>query len=199
MTKYLIGAAAILLIAAGGYYAWMWNGKNNTEPTITPTQESPQTYATSTFSLVHPAGYTADASYAYDQVSPTKPISGVKFTIPGTVATGTNLSGNTYISVEFLPRAKRCTGDIYLADNVRAQNITEGGIEYSLATSSGAGAGNFYEETVYALATSSPCTAVRYFIHSTNIGNYDPGTVREFDRAALLSAFDKIRQSLVLH
>jgi hypothetical protein len=52
---------------------------------------------------------------------------------------------------------------------------------------------------VYALKGTKPCIAVRYFIHSTSIGNYDPNAgVREFDREALLGAFDQIRRSLTL-
>ena len=143
-----------------------------------------------------------DDSYIYDQVNPKKPISGVKFTIPGSMATGTNLSSDTYLSVEWLPRAKKCTGDIYLAANVRPSSEVFASTTYSVATSSGVAAGNIYEESVYALPDSSPCIAVRYFIHSGNIANYpaagEPGAVREFDRAALLSAFDTIRASLML-
>src|SRR5207247_320003 len=108
------------------------------------------------------------------------------------------LSSDTYISVEWLPRAKKCTGDIYVADNVRAETMSSASTTYSVATTSGAGAGNFYEEIVFAISDSKPCTAVRYRIHSSNISNYDPGTVREFDRAVLLRQFDEIRDSLVL-
>jgi len=39
---------------------------------------------------------------------------------------------------------------------------------------------------------------VRYFIHSTNIGNYDPGTIKAFDQAALVARFDAIRKTLRL-
>ncbi len=80
--------------------------------------------------------------------------------------------------------------------NVTTHNVTDNGIEYSFASSTSAAAGNLYEEQVYALATSSPCTAVRYFIHSSNVGNYPAGAVREFDRAALLAEFDIIRRSV---
>ena len=146
---------------------------------------------------MYPQDFTLNESYAYTGV-PNKPISGVKLTIPAKMATGTNLGADTGLSVESLPRARSCTGDIYLLDNVRAENVVENGIEYSVASTSDAGAGNFYEETVYALPGSKPCTAVRYFIHTTNIGNYPEGTVREYDRGALLADFDKIRWSLEL-
>ncbi len=71
-------------------------------------------------------------------------------------------------------------------------------MSYSLATSSNAGAGNVYDEVVYALPGSKPCTAVRYQIHSTNIGNYPEGTVTEYNQAALLEEFNKIRRSIKL-
>lgn len=145
----------------------------------------------------YPRTYTLNDAYQYVGV-PNKPIDGVKLTIPGAMATGTNLSMDTGVSVEQLPRALNCTGDIFLLDNVKASAVTENGVTYSVATTSGAAAGNRYEETVYAVTGSKPCTAVRYFIHSMAIENFDPGAVRAFDRAALLADFDKIRSSLVL-
>lgn len=197
--KYLAWVVGIVIIAVGGYY--LWHAQKNSGSAAQGAAADTNTYATSTFSVVYPSDFTADASYIYDQVNPKKPISGVKFTIPGAMATGTNLSNDSYVAVEWLPRAKNCTGDIYLAANVRPQEVAEGGIMYSVASSTGAAAGNIYDETVYALSTSSPCTAVRYFIHSGNIGNYpapgEPGSVREFDRAALMSAFDSIRHALL--
>lgn len=200
MQKYVIGAAIIVIVVAGAVFVWktLPSSSKPVPGVAVPQQMATSTYATTTFSVVYPRDFTANDSHVYDQVNPKKPIYGVKFGIPAQMATGTNLASDTYMSVESLPRAKRCTGDIYLAANVKPSSITENSIEYSLATSSGAAAGNMYEEMVYALSGSSPCTAVRYYIHSSNIGNYATSTVREFDRAALLTSFDKIRQSLVL-
>ncbi len=204
MIKYIVGSLVIILVAAGGFYLLKGNG-SSLIPDRAPVVEQPatQTYATSTYSISYPADFTVDTSYQYDQVNPKKPISGVKFTIPGAMATGTNLSSDTYISVESLPRAKNCTGDIYLAANVRPFTESTASTTYSVATSTGAAAGNRYEESVYAIKGSNPCTAVRYFIHYGAIENYpaagEPGAVTEFDRAALLAAFDKIRNSLVLN
>ncbi|MBI5644880.1 hypothetical protein HY970_02170 [Candidatus Kaiserbacteria bacterium] len=200
MAKYLIGAIGLVLIIGGGWYAWKSMRGDSMRLTPSSNVQEPQmrTYATSTFSVTYPADYTVNDSYMNDRVNPKKPIAGVKFTIPGSMASGTNLSADSGISVEWLPRAKNCTGDIYLADNVRSVTTTMGSTTYSVATTTGAGAGNFYEEMVYAISGSKPCTAVRYLIHSTNIGNYEPGTVREFDRNALITAFDAIRNSLRL-
>ncbi len=200
MAKYFIGAIVIILIAISGYYAWQ---AFSTAAPQTPTPQAPSmsTYATSTFSIQYPSNFTLDETYAYDQFEG-KPIAGVSFTIPTSATEGTNLSGDTYLSVEWLPRAKNCTGDIYIPANVKAVELTVGTTTYSVATSSGVAAGNIYEEQVFAIEGSKPCTAVRYYIHSGNIMNYPQegeGAVSEFDRAALTRAFDEIRGSLILN
>lgn len=199
MAKYVIGIIALILLLAGGYY-FLTRGTVAPPPEETPpTVEVPttNTYATSTFSIVYPKEFTINEAYQYEGV-PNKPISGVSFTIPMTMATGTNLSADSYVAVEWLPRAKTCTGDIYFLQNVKAREVTEGSVKYSVATTTGAAAGNMYEETVYAFPGSSPCIAVRYVIHSTNLGNYPAGTVRAYDKTALISAFDTIRRSMRL-
>src|SRR3989338_9862809 len=203
MMKYITGLVILIVVIGGGYY--LLQGQKGAEMTPPTDENTPamgmatSTYATSTFSIVYPADYTVDESYVYDQVNPKKPISGVKFTIPMTMATGTNLASDTYTAVEWLPNAKSCTGDIYLAANVKSESLVDAnGVTYSVATSSGAAAGNLYEEAVYALPGSSPCTAVRYYIHSSAIHNYEPGAVQEFNRAALVAAFDTIRQSMTV-
>ena len=214
MLKYVTGAIVIIIVIIGGFYLLGKNKSGTPAENTAPAVEEPQTntYSTSTFSVSYPADFTVDDLYEYTQVDPKKPISGVKFTIPESETVGTNLSSDTHLSVESLPRAQNCTGDIYIVPNVKAVDLTVGSTTYSVATSTGAAAGNIYEEQVYAIAGSKPCTAVRYFIHSGNIGDYLPaatsttqagpqegeGAVHEFDRAALLREFDSIRDSLVL-
>lgn len=206
MLKFIIGTLLAVVLAVAAYYVWdsglfskLGNVPERSEETgsMAPQQVATNTYATTTFSIVYPDNFTVDDNYRYEGV-PNKPIIGVKFTIPADMATGTNLSSDTYLSVEWLPRALNCTGDIYILPNVRAQKLTEAGVVYSFATTSSAAAGNLYEEMAYALTDSTPCIAVRYFIHSTNLGTYEPGSVREYDRSALLRALDAIRHSIIL-
>ena len=151
------------------------------------------------FSLRYPPGYTVNGGYVYEGLGPGHDITGVSFTIPASMTTGTNLAADTRLSVETLPDAAACTADLFFpAGSVTATTTTENGTEYSVASLTDAGAGNLYEETVYALAGTSPCLAVRTFIHSANIGNFDPGTVTEFDKAALTAEFDAIRKTVVV-
>lgn len=200
MAKYVIGIFFLILIGAGAYYYFFMGGEL---PQQAPPQEEvvvPQvsTYATTSFSVVYPNDFQVDPNHVYDQVNPAKPIFGVRFTVPTNMATGTNLSSDSYVSVETLPRAQNCTGDIYVAANVPARAVQDTGVAYSVATTSGAAAGNRYEEQVWALAGSKPCVAIRYFIHTTAIENYEPGAVRAYDHAALIAAFDEIRRGVRL-
>lgn len=152
-------------------------------------------------------GFIVDTNYRYDAFGPGKEIPGTKYTIPSSMATGTNLATDTYISVENIPLSNSiiCSADNFLPlGSTKSILVTENGILYSVASSSGAGAGNRYEETVYALVKSNssvtsadPCKAIRYFIHYGAIENYPEGVVKEFDKQALISKFDQIRRVLV--
>lgn len=150
------------------------------------------------FSLRYPPGYTVNGGYVYEGLGPGHDITGVSFTIPASKTTGTNLASDTRVSVETLPGVADCTADLFLpAGGPAPTTVTENGTEYSVATMSDAGAGNFYDTTVYALVGSSPCLAVRTFIHYNNAANFDP-PVTGFDRAALTAEFDAIRKTLVI-
>lgn len=143
--------------------------------------------------------YKIDESYRYQALGPGKEIWGVKFQIPSALAKGTNLSEDSYLSVEQLPQTPNCVATLFLGDqNLTADNLKEDDTTYSFASTTGAAAGNRYEEKVYALPGTNPCIAVRYFIHYGIIENYEPGTVKEFDKEVLLDQFDQIRRTLVV-
>jgi membrane-bound inhibitor of C-type lysozyme len=156
-----------------------------------------QVYANSDagFSLRLPAGAVIDESYRYQELGPNKDIYGIKFTIPASIATGTNLSADSYLSVEAIPQTEECSAALFL-DRAAARAVTDGGTLYSIASTTGAAAGNRYEETVYALSSTNRCIAVRYYIHYGVFENYAPGLVREFDQQALLAQFDAMRRTL---
>ena len=91
----------------------------------TSTYTSQAGSSTPEFTIKYPKSFTLNASYAYDAFGPKKLINGVKFTIPDSMATGTNLSSSdTGVSVEWLPNAHSCTGDIFVQANVKAQSLT---------------------------------------------------------------------------
>lgn len=166
--------------------------------------ENWNTFASSTMhlSVRYPTDYTLQRTYTYTLNGPDGPaIQGVKMIIPPTLYQGTNLSGyDTGVSIEQLPAAtSTCSALAFLPQvGLVEKSVKDLGVSYLTASLSGAGAGNRYDETVYTLKSAPVCTAVRYFIHSTNIGNYTEGSVKEYDKKTLLAQFDKIRESVVL-
>ncbi|MDB5255008.1 MAG: hypothetical protein JWL92_384 [Candidatus Nomurabacteria bacterium] len=189
----------ILLAAVLGYVinrSSIISEQTTTSPI--PTNIPKNNYANKTLgiSVNVPAGYTTDESYKY-QMAPRQTIPGVKFTIPAALAKGTNLSTDTYVSVEKLNDKSGCSADRFLDGSHNATIQTINGMNYSIASAEGAGAGNRYQETVYALQ-SNTCVAVRYFIHYSAFENYPKGSIKEFDQAATLKSLDQIRDSLVI-
>lgn len=142
--------------------------------------------------------YEVDTSYTYGLIVG-EAIHGTRFTIPKSITEGTNLSHDSYISVEHIDNVKKCTGSMFLENEPTSEQITEKGIAYSVASGNGAAAGNRYEETVYATRNGNTCFAVRYFIHSTVFENYPIGSIQKFDKEKLLAMFDTVRKTLTIH
>jgi membrane-bound inhibitor of C-type lysozyme len=149
------------------------------------------------FSIRYPQGYTVDPKYVY-QIGE-QAIGGVKFTIDPSIATGTNLSSDSYVSVEQIASSSQCTAGMFLGlmSGQSPTTLSDGVHTYSYASSTDAAAGNRYEEQVFAIPDSNPCTAVRYMIHWGVYQNYPPGAVKEFNHDQLQNQFDKIRSTLV--
>jgi hypothetical protein len=129
---------------------------------------------------------------------PDQSINGVSFGIEEEDYKGTNLSPDSYISVEMISsKENSCNVQLFL-NNV----VYDGTVEeldnhiYAVASSSGAAAGNRYEETIYVTPINNSCFAIRYFIHYGLYENYPPESIREFDKQELLNKFDAIRKSI---
>lgn len=205
--KNTIGVVVVLGLLVVGYYIY-----NNQKPTVVvvtppvvivpPVIVTPdpltQNYTNSVYgySMRYPAGYTVDEKYKYAAMGPSKTIVGTKFTIPASAATGTNLSRDTYISVEQIKTSKACTGSLFLGNVMATSTRVDNGITYSVAISSDAGAGNRYEETVYATPLGNSCMGIRYFVHYTVFENYPAGSIERFDAQALLDQFFAIRKTI---
>lgn len=168
-------------------------------PGNTSQPETMQTYSYPPlgFSVKYPAGYMLDESYTYDQLGP-EAIPGIKVSVPQKLTDETNLSKDSGVSIEYFPNVPSCTASLFLYGQPQASVMNDGGTTYSTASVSGAGAGNLYEERIYALAGQNPCIAVRYFIHYTQLANYPEGTKKEFKKDELIAQFDTIRRSLTL-
>jgi len=72
------------------------------------------------------------------------------------------------------------------------------GFSFVHSTSEGAGAGNYYEQEIYRMVNKNICYEVIYFIHSSNIGNFPPGQVIEFDRDVLMQKLYGVFSTLTI-
>jgi hypothetical protein len=148
------------------------------------------------FAIAYPPHWTVNAAYTDTTMGPGKEIHGVAFTVSATRIKGTNLAGDTSLDVLSMPGA--CDASRFVDSPQDVKTVTLSGRTYSTATASGAAAGNRYEETIYALQGTSPCLAVRYYVHYSAIENYPAGTVKEFDSDALKKTFGRMRRSLAI-
>jgi hypothetical protein len=60
------------------------------------------------------------------------------------------------------------------------------GLTFVHTTTEGAGAGNYYQQEIFRTVQNNACHEVVFFIHFTNVSNYTPGTVTEFNRDAVM-------------
>jgi hypothetical protein len=153
-----------------------------------------KTYSSEYFSISYPGSYISDTLYVYKQLGEGKGIRGVSFTVPGSVKEATNLV-EAYISVEWMPARRNCAARNFVFNSLLDSFAIENGVHYNTAYNSEGAAGSLYEEYVYSVLTETYCYGLRLFIHSSNIGNYDPGTVKEYDRAELENIFRNMRDS----
>lgn len=146
----------------------------------------------------YPDDFILDEEYTYNDLGDGVVIEGVRFTIPESMATGTNLSSDSFVAIETMPDVTTCDASSFVPEGTATSSVTDNGQLYSFATTTDAGAGNRYEEMIYAIPGTDPCLAVRYFIHYTALENYEEGTVTEFNRTDLIAIFDQIRRSLTI-
>lgn len=150
------------------------------------------------WSIAYPAGWKVDPNYVSSSLGPDHEIKGVSFAIPDSVQPGTNLSHNdTAISIESLPGAD-CKPAQFVDPAEHVHKVKADGRTYTAADSGDAGAGNRYETQIFMIDGTSPCLAVRYFIHYAAIENFDPGTIKAFNEKKLIALFDRIRATLTL-
>ncbi|MBI5134204.1 MAG: hypothetical protein HZA81_02345 [Candidatus Taylorbacteria bacterium] len=149
------------------------------------------------FSAAPPVGFRVEESYVNQSFGPDVRIPGVAFIVPRTLYSGTNLSPDSFVSVESLP-GNDCTPSRFILTDDPGRRIVLGGVAYLYAESATAGAGNVYEDAVYVRDAGERCVAVRKLAHLTNVANYPKGSIREFDRSILSRAAEDVARSLVI-
>ena len=121
----------------------------------------------------------------------------VAITLPTELFEGTNLGeAGVYIGASSSP-AIISKWDLPSADSgeTPAGTVDLNGNSFAVFTSTEAAAGNIYEERIYRALRNGTCFEIVELLHSGNIGNYDPGTVVEFDRATFQGYLEAIVQT----
>ncbi len=172
---------------------------NHSEPVSNSQQSSNsqpqlQGYANSTYgvSLQYPADFTfTDATYAnLDQKI-------VQLSLGQSSYPGTNFGdAGVAISTQSASSLKQCL-QINLPENAKGFKETRdiNGTTFSAGQSTGAGAGNIYNSRVYRAYRNNSCYELVETIHTSNIGNYEPGTVKEVGADAVWHRLDQITKT----
>jgi hypothetical protein len=196
MKKILIIAAVIALAAASCNNSQTPPPDQTPTPTPTPTAPAAQTYnnATYGFSFTYPDEWhfvTPTYASLQDQI--------VQVQLAGDQYPGTNFGDAAFtVSAQYAASLADCLklSPPENGDGFKTPVVINGATFYKTA-SSGAGAGNFYESTVYRTvnAPNGACIELNETIHTSKIGNYPTGTVTEVDKTAVQARLDALLNS----
>ncbi len=148
------------------------------------------------FQLARPTSSTVDTQ-GFEAYLPLTQAPVVAITLPKELFKGTNLGeAGVYIGASSSP-AITSKWNLPSAESgeVAAGTVEVNGISFAVFASKEAAAGNIYEERVYRALHGDTCFEIVELLHSTNIGNYDPGTVVEFDKARFQGYLEAIVQT----
>jgi len=143
------------------------------------------------WSISYPANFTVDTKYQSLAMDP--PVNGVSFSVPESYGRGTNLN-EALVSVEMLP-GRNCKPSQFLSDPEETKTVKADGRTYITATMPDGGMSQMRVTTLFLV--SGTCTAVTYFVHSTQREVIDP-MPKQYDDAKLTRLFDQIRATLTL-
>ena len=131
-------------------------------------------------------------------LGPTRSRVQIAFPADALEAPRTNFS-EAYLTVSILYDAteETCFADLAggRENSALSGRKTINGQEFRMGETMGAAAGNFYESKVYRTLYRGRCYEIEETLHTTNIGVYEPGTVREFDAEKAWTILHDIRDT----
>ncbi len=84
-------------------------------------------------------------------------------------------------------------------NNNQPEEVTIHGVTFTKFKFGDVAAGNYYDTTSYHAIHNRQCVVLEYRIHSTNLGNYDPGQdVRAYDEAKIINILEDMVRSVKL-
>lgn len=124
----------------------------------------------------------------------------VRLQLPKETYPGTNFgNADLGLSAVYVASLEDCLA--YPSSDAQAifdikQSTVLNGITYYTSTSTGAAAGNIYDSKNYRTYQNQFCFSAAETLHTSNIGNYDPGTVTAVDEDAVWARLEAILQTV---
>lgn len=147
------------------------------------------------FSLLRPKSSTLVTS-GFTQYLPLTGKGVVGIVLPKALSKGTNLGeAALYIGASSTAAAKASWNKAQNGETSTGTFVWNG-VSYAVFTMTDAGAGNLYDMVIYRTLHKGVCFEVVELLHSSNIGNYPAGTVKEFDKAKFQSYLAAIVSTL---
>lgn len=122
----------------------------------------------------------------------------IAVSLPKEMFAGTNLK-EAVVAFGIDTSASAVT-NCYRLDNaevVASSTKNVNGIEFRVFESTDAGAGNLYESKTYRFVKGDYCYEINEVLHSTNIYNYEPGTIKEYDKTKFVGILERIVSTFV--
>jgi len=114
---------------------------------------------------------------------------------------GTNLTeAGVYVGASSTPAiVAGCTSPTPNSGETEAtSSMSTNGATFSEFDSTGAGAGNIYQEKAFRAVVAGSCLEFVELLHSGNIANYTSGTVTAFDQAQFSGILDAMLKTLAV-
>ncbi len=200
------GTAATLTTLAPATTEAPTTSQSPTTTAGTPTSIAPEMiagvpsvlYEDDLLSLYRP-DTSAITNGGFEQFLPLTQSPQVAIVLPEELFDGTNLiEAGVYMGVKAVADLPGFWEDPYGPLEEAAGNTDFAGLTWTTFTASEGAAGNTYDQRIYRTVSGDRCFEVVEFLHSGQIGAYEPGTVEEFDRAKFEGYLEAIVRSLTL-
>ncbi len=138
------------------------------------------------FSMGRPASSPVETQ-GFEAYLPLTQTSVVGFTLTPEIFQGTNLlDAGVYVGASSdATVVEKWNQPVADSGEKSAGTVEINGVSFAVFTSDEAAAGNIYEAKIYRTLHDGTCFEIVELLHSGNIGNYDEGTVVEFDKAEM--------------
>ena len=120
--------------------------------------------------------------------------------LPKETYPGTNFSDASFsVNVQYAESLEACLALSSIIESIETFEVnrfeTVNGVTYYTVNGGGAAAGNTYDSKYSRAYVDDNCFEIVQTLHTTNIGNYDPGTVTEVNENEVWERLDDIFQT----